>query len=97
MEEENKVQQVTTKEPQQVTTTEPQQVTTKNPKKVEAGRKLAKYNHRKKEEMKAQKQKSGVSQYYSVGAVLAVGVIGSLSYYLYQAKKEVKVLPVSQQ
>ena len=69
-------QQVTTKEPQQVTTKEPQQVTTKNPKKVAVGRKLAEYNRRKKEEMKAQKQKSEIltsSQYYSVGVVLAVG------------------------
>ena len=34
--------QVTTKDPK-----EPQQVTTKNPKKVEAGRRLAEYNHRR--------------------------------------------------
>ena len=27
------------------------------------------------------------SQYYGIGAVLAVGVIGSLGYYAYQAKK----------
>ena len=74
------------------------QVTTKNLNKVEAGSRLAQYNHRKREELKAQKQKSedpkgrtigasGVSQYYSVGAVLVVGVIGGLGYYLYQAKK----------
>ena len=38
----------------------------------------------------AETQKSEVltsSQYYGIGAVLAVGVIGSLSYYIYQAKK----------
>ena len=29
----------------------------------------------------------GVSQYYSIGAVLAVGVIGGLGYYIYQSKK----------
>ena len=69
-------QQVTTKEPQQVTTKEPQQVTTKNPKKVEVGKRLAANNHRKREEKKAQSEaqvQSGVSQYYGIGAVLAVG------------------------
>ena len=57
MAEENQVQQqpqqVTTKEPQQVTTKEPQLVTTKDAKKVEAGRRLAAHN-RKKRELKAQ-------------------------------------------
>ena len=42
-------QQVTTKEPQQVTTKEPQRVTTKDPKKVEAGKRLAAHNHKKRE------------------------------------------------
>ena len=73
------------------------QVTTNNPKTVEVGRRLTKYNHKKREELNAQKSeelkaqkseelKSEVSQYFSVGTVLAVGVIGGLSYYLYQAK-----------
>ena len=79
--------QVTTKDPKEV-----QQVTTKNPNKVEAGRRLAEYNCRKREELKTQKQKSegpsGVSQYYGIGVILAVGVIGVPGYYLYQAKKE---------
>ena len=35
---------------------EPQQVTTKNPKKVEAGKRLAAHNHRKREELKAKKR-----------------------------------------
>ena len=63
----------------------------KDPKKVEAGRRQAEYNCRKREELKVQKGeelKSEVSQYYGTGAVLAVGVIGGLGYYLYQAKKE---------
>ena len=71
-----------------------QQVTTKDPKKVEAGKTLAEYNRRKREELKAQKSKSKqvepmlpLSQCYSIGAALAVGVIGSLGYYVYQAKK----------
>ena len=79
--------QVTTKEPQQVMMKEPQQVTTKNPKKVEAGKRLAEYNRKKREALKSE-----VSQYYGIGALLAVGVISGLGYYLYQAKK-VNVVP----
>ena len=83
---------------------EPQQVTTKKPKKVEESRRLAEYNHRKREELKAQKQKSDspreVNQYYGTGAVLAVGVIGGHGYYIYRTKKG-EVMPhnptVSQQ
>ena len=48
MAEENQVQQ----ESQQVTTKEPQQVTTKNLNKVKASKRLAEYNHRKREEKK---------------------------------------------
>ena len=57
--------------------TEPQQVTTKNPKKVEAGKRLAEYNHKKREVQKS-KQVEHISQYYGIGAVIAVGVIGGL-------------------
>ena len=56
----------------------------KDLKKVEAGRHLAAHN-RKKREMKAQSR--GVNQYYGTGAVIAVGVIGGLGYYIYQTKK----------
>ena len=83
-----------TKEPQQVTqvTKEPQRVTTKNPKKVEQGKRLAEHNHKKREEQrkeqaKLEKTASGVSQYYGIGAVIALGVIGGLGYYIYQTKK----------
>ena len=31
---------------------------------------------------------SGANQYYGIGAVLALGVIGGLGYYIYQTKKE---------
>ena len=63
------------------------QVTTKDPKKVEAGKRLAEYNCRKREKLKAQKSEVLTSSTcYSIGAVLAVGVIGSLGYHLYQAK-----------
>ena len=37
---------------------EENQVTTKDPKKVEAGKRLAEYNHRKGEELKCRKVKS---------------------------------------
>ena len=70
---------------------EPQQVTTKNPKKVEAGKRLAVHNHRKREEKKREEQaqaQNGVSQYYGIGVVIAVGVIGGLGYYIYRTKKE---------
>ena len=95
MAEENQVQQVT-KKPQQVKQVmkEPQQaqrVTTKNPNKVEAGKRLPVHNHKKREEQRkeqAQSEKSGVNQYYRTGAVLALGVIGGLGYYIYQSKKE---------
>ena len=82
-------QQVTTKEPQQVQQ-ELQQVTMKNPKKVEAGKRLAVHNCKKREEQRKQQaklEKSGVNQYYGIGAVIALGVIGGLGYYIYQTKK----------
>ena len=31
--------------------------------------------------------KSGVDQYYGIGGVIALGVIGGLSYYIYRTKK----------
>ena len=66
------------------------QVTKKEPKKVEAGKRLAEYNHRKREELKAQKSESKQVltsvQCYGIGAVLDVGVIGGIGYYLYQAE-----------
>ena len=72
---------------------EPQQVTTKDPKKVEAGKRLAAINRKKREvkqrEEQAQLEKttSGVNQHYGIGAVIPLGVIGSLGYYIYQSKK----------
>ena len=99
MAEENQVEpQQITKEPQQVTTKEPQgeavqaqrvtkgpqQVTTNNPKKVEAGKRLAESNRKKREAKKREQAKleaSRVNQYYGIGAVIALG------YYIYQTKK----------
>ena len=79
-------------ENQQQVQQEPQQVTTKNPKKVEVGKRLAVHNRRKREEQ-AQVQKSDVSQYYSIGAVLDVGVIGGIGYYLYQTNRPSHIQP----
>ena len=90
MAEENQVM----KEPQQIMK-EPQgkaqRVTTNNPKKVEAGKRLAESNHKKREAKKREEQAkleaSGVNQYYGIGTVIALGVIGGLGYYIYQTKK----------
>ena len=77
-------------EPQRVMK-EPQRVTTKNPKKVEAGKRLAESNRKKREakkrEIQVNLEASGVNQYYGIGAVLALGVIGGLGYYIYRTKK----------
>ena len=73
MAEENQVQQ------------EPQRVTMKDPKKVEVGKRLAANNRKRREVKKAKSE--GVSQYYAIGAVIAVGMIGGLGYYIYQSKK----------
>ena len=66
---------------------EPQRVTTKNPKKVEAGKRLAESNCKKREVKKREEQAkfeaNGVNQYYGIGAVIALGVIGGLGYYIY--------------
>ena len=35
----------------------------------------------------AKLEASGVNQYYGIGAVLALGVIGGLGYYIYRTKK----------
>ena len=102
MAEENQVEpQQVTKEPQQITkepqqvmkepqgeAAQVQQVTTKNPKKVKAGKRLAESNHKKREAKKQVKlEASGVNQYYGIGVVLALGVIGDLGYYIYRSKK----------
>ena len=90
-----KPQQIT-KEPQgeatqvQRVTKEPQRVTTKNPKKVEEGKRLAEGNRKMREVKKREQAKleaSGVNQYYGIGAVIALGVIGGLGYYIYRSKK----------
>ena len=96
-------QQITqvTKEPQQIMK-EPQgkaaqlpsraqpvqRVTTKNPKKLKAGKRLAESNRKKREVKKQSKdEKRGINQYYGIGAVLALGVIGGIGFYIYRSKK----------
>ena len=79
------VNEVTSKMAEQ---TQLQQVTTKDPKKVEVGKRLAEYNCRKREELgKAQKIESEpkltLSQYYGIGAIMVVGALGVLGYYVY--------------
>ena len=103
MAEEN--QQQVQQEPPQVTTKEPQQVTKKNPKKVEVGKRLAAHNRRKREELKMKREEqaqktakqgfaSELNQYYGIGVVLAVGVIGGLGHYIYRTKKgKVNTIP----
>ena len=88
MAEENQVEpQQITKEPERVMK-EPQRVTTKNSKKVEAGKRLAESKKREaKKREQAKLEASGVNQYYGIGAVMALGVIGGLGYYIYKSKK----------
>ena len=72
-----------TKQPQQMTK-ELQRVTTKNPKKVQAGKRLAESKREaKKREEQVKLEASGVNQYYGIAAVIALGVIGGLGYYIY--------------
>ena len=58
----------------------------KDPKKVEAGKRLAASNRKRREAKKAKKMDE-FNQYYGIGVMLAVGVIGGLGYYIYQSKK----------
>ena len=77
----------------------------KDPKKVEVGKRLAAINHKKREAEKREEQAqlergfaSGINQYYGIRAVIAVGVIGGLGYYIYRTKKgEVPNSPPPQQ
>ena len=40
-----------------------------------------------KKREKAKLEASGVNQYYGIGAVIALGVIGGLGYYIYRTKE----------
>ena len=70
---------------------EPVQVTMKNPKKVKQGKRLAGQNRGKKEEQaKTRNSEPKLSQAYSVGAVIAAGVLGLLGYCIYQSSSPSK-------
>ena len=48
------------------------------------------HNRKKREEQRkeqAQLEKRGVNQYYGIGAVIALGVIGGPGYYIYRTKE----------
>ena len=74
----------------------PIQVTTKDPKKVEAGKRLAAYNKKKREDLKKQTvythqdqpHKDEVVQqdtmYYSIGGLVAIGLVGAIVYHIYR-------------
>ena len=73
-----------------------QQVTTKNLKKAEASKRLAAHNCRIREAKKTKSEAAsrvnqyyctGFSQVFGTGAVIAVGMIGGLGYYICQTKK----------
>ena len=60
----------------------------KEQKKVEPGKRLAVHNRRRREEQrkeqaKLEKTASRVNQYHGIGAVIALGVLGGLGYYIY--------------
>ena len=83
---------------------EPVQVTMRDSMKVAVGKELAEFNCRKKEELvqgaKAKRNEPKLSQAYGTGAVIAVGALGLLVYYIYQRgspkgnSNDVKVIPV---
>ena len=92
MAEENQVEpQQITKEPQQITKEpqgEAQRVTTKNPKKVEAGKRLAESNRKKREAKKREQAKLEASKpILRNWGCLSSGSYRWSCYYIYQTKK----------
>ena len=60
------------------------------------GKRLAAINRKKREAKKREEAQNGeMNQYYGIRAVIAVGVIGGLGYYIYQSKKGEEVKDVS--
>ena len=79
----------------------PVRVMIKKSKKVAVGERLAKWNRENKKKLKSLPRRLKLRRAkltYSVGAVIAVVVLGLLSYYIYQSNKvnnnNVKVTPV---
>ena len=60
----------------------------KDSKKVAEGKRLAEFNHKRKEELtqksKDQESEPNLSHAYSVGCVIVVEVLGLLGYHVYQ-------------
>ena len=75
------------------------QVTTKDPKKVEAGKRLAEYNRKKREELKNQTsdqphKEDNKNINYDIGGVMFLGLLGGVVYYVY--RKNTKNITVSE-
>ena len=70
------------------TTKGPSRVITVDTKKREQGLRVAEWNCQNRGKLKAQKNEPKPSQYYGTGAVMAVGALSILSYYVYQSKKK---------
>ena len=81
-----------------------QQVMTKDPRKAEQSKRLTEWDYKNKEKLgqgaKAQNSESKTNlTYYGAGAVVAVGVLGVIGYYVYQSRtlvKQPKEAPVYQ-
>ena len=67
----------------------PGRITTVGPKKHEQDLRVAEWNHQNRDKLKAKKSKSklNLSQYYCVGAVMSVRILGIFGYYIYRCKK----------
>ena len=82
---------------------EPIQVTTKNPKRVEAGKRLAEYNRKKREDLKSMKEsepqvkQQSTSEFasenmgYGIAALIAIAAVGGYYFYTRPQKTSVKV------
>ena len=65
-----------------------QQVTMKDPKKVKHGKRLAEHNRRKREEraLLAKARSESNITYYGTGAVIVIGALAIIGYYVHQSK-----------
>ena len=79
---------------EQTEQTQIQQIMMKDPKNIEAGKRLAEWNCRKREENVhlAKAQRESNITYYGAGAVAAIGVLGVIDYYIYKSKTRKKNL-----
>ena len=74
--------------------TQIQQVTMKDQKKVEVGKRMAESNRRKREELKAWRERKAKLTYFDTRAIVPMRVLGVIGYYIYQSKtpKETPVI-----